>query len=159
MFLKEVVKVNYEYGLSFVLGGDDDEIYKGLGFEFDVGLSGSFFVFKVLGDEENCEEGGDEVMFDVVKVKLFKRNLGFIFIGGMKFYIEDIFDDEESGGEEEEGSIGFEESEELFESESLDDMFGSDVEIDDVVVKDYLEGIGGSENMLDVYWLVEKLLD
>lgn len=156
---KEVVKVNYEYGSSFVLGGDDDETHKGLGFESDAGPSGSLSVSKALGDEENCEEGGDEAMPDVVKVKPSKRNSGFISIGGMKLYTEDISDDEESGGEEEEGSIGSEESEESSESESSDDMFGSDAEIDDAVAKDYLEGIGGSENMLDAHWLAEKSLD
>ncbi|KAH0927588.1 hypothetical protein HID58_019844 [Brassica napus] len=156
---KEVVKVNYEYGSSFVLGGDDDETHKGLGFESDAGPSGSLSVSKELGDE-NCEEGGDEAMPDVVKVKPSKRNSGFISIGGMKLYTEDISDDEESGGEEEEGSIGSEESEESSdESESSEDMFGSDTEIDDAVAKDYLEGIGGSENMLDAHWLAEKSLD
>ncbi|CDY54616.1 BnaA05g28700D [Brassica napus] len=157
---KEVVKVNYEYGSSFVLGGDDDETHKGLGFESDAGPSGSLSVSKALGDEENCEEGGDEAMPDVLKVKPSKRNSGFISIGGMKLYTEDISDDEESGGEEEEGSIGSEESEESSdESESSEDMFGSDTEIDDAVAKDYLEGIGGSENMLDAHWLAEKSLD
>ncbi|CAN7050959.1 unnamed protein product [Brassica oleracea var. botrytis] len=159
---KEVVKVNYEYGYepSFVLGGDDDDSHKGLGFESDAGPSGSLSVSKALGDEETCEEGGDEAMPDVVKVKPSKRNSGFISIGGMKLYTEDISDDEESGGEEEEGSIGSEESEESSdESESSEYMFGSDTEIDDAVAKDYLEGIGGSENMLDAHWLAEKSLD
>ncbi|KAJ0263689.1 hypothetical protein HA466_0021600 [Hirschfeldia incana] len=164
---KEVVKVNYEYEYepSFVLGGDDS--HKGLGFDSDVAApSGSLSVSKVLGDEEIGEEAPaseDEAMPDVVvKAIPSKRNSGFISIGGMKLYTEDISDDDEESGGEEEGSVGSsEESEEseLSESESSEDMFGSDTEIDDAVAKDYLEGIGGSENMLDAHWLAEKSLD
>lgn len=160
---KEVVKVSYEYEYepSFVLGGDDDDgSHKGLGFDSDAAPSGS--LSKALGDEETGGEAPaseDEAMPDVVKVKPSKRNSGFISIGGMKLYTEDISDDdEESGGEEEEGSTGSEESESS-ESESSEDMFESDTEIDDAVAKDYLEGIGGSENMLDAHWLAEESLD
>ncbi|CAH8391389.1 unnamed protein product [Eruca vesicaria subsp. sativa] len=161
---KEVVKVNYEYEYepSFVLGGDGDDSHKGLGFCDDDcdddAPSGSLSVSKVVGEAPASE---DEAMPDVVKPS--KRNSGFISIGGMKLYTEDISDEEESDGEEEEGSVGSseeeEESEESSESESSEDMFLSDTEIDDAVAKDYLEGIGGSENMLDAHWLAEKSLD
>ncbi|KAF8048397.1 hypothetical protein N665_2531s0005 [Sinapis alba] len=165
---KEVVKVNYEYEYepSFVLGGDDS--HKGLGFcdgdgdgDYDAAQSGGLSVSKALGDEtgEEACASEDEAMPDVV-VKPSKRNSGFISIGGMKLYTEDI-SDEESGGEEE-GSIGSSEEgeeSESSESESSEDMFGSDTEIDDAVAKDYLEGIGGSEIMLDAHWLAEESLD
>ncbi|KAG2272621.1 hypothetical protein Bca52824_067176 [Brassica carinata] len=161
---KEVVKVNYEYEYepSFVLGGgDDDDSHKGLGFDSDVAPNGGLSVSKALGDGETGEEAEaeDEAMPDVVKVKPSKRNSGFISIGGMKLYTEDISDDDEESGGEEEGSVGSSEESELSESESSEDMFGSDTEIDDAVAKDYLEGIGGSENMLDAQWLAEESLD
>lgn len=168
------VSYDYEYEPSFVLG-DDDSSHKGLGFcdDSDAAPSGSLSISKTLGEEgfiteevdaedETGEEGAvseDEVMPDVVKPS--KRNSGFISIGGMKLYTEDI-SDEESGGEEGRNDVdesGDEGSTESSESESSLDMFGSDSEIDDDVAKDYLEGIGGSEIMLDGHWLAEQSLD
>ncbi|KAL1193918.1 putative septin and tuftelin-interacting protein 1 [Cardamine amara subsp. amara] len=171
------VKVNYdyEYESSFVLG---DDSHKGLGFcdDSDAAPSGSLSIPKALGDQggsfsheeevDAIEESGaneDEVMPDVVKTS--KRNSGFISIGGMKLYTEDM-SDEESDGEEgmnddddesgEEGSSG---SSESSDSDISEDMFESGSEIDNDVAKDYLEGIGGSEIMLDTHWLAEQSLD
>lgn len=168
------VSYDYEYEPSFVLG---DDSHRGLGFcdDSDATPSGSLSIPKALGDQggsfspeeevDAVEESGgndDEVMPDVVKTPK-RRNSGFISIGGMKLYTEDI-SGEESDGEEEmdddesgdEGSTG---SSESSESDSSEDMFGSNSEIDDAVAKDYLEGIGGSEIMLDAHWLAEQSLD
>lgn len=171
------IKVNYdyEYEPSFVLG---DESHRGLGFcdDSDAAPSGSLSVPKASEDQagsfsheevddvEESDANEDEVMPNVVKTT--KRNSGFISIGGMKLYTEDI-SGEESDGEEgindddddesgDEGSTG---SSESSESDSSEDMFGSNSEIDDDVAKDYLEGIGGSEVMLDAHWLAEQSLD
>ncbi|XP_010464642.1 PREDICTED: uncharacterized protein LOC104745160 [Camelina sativa] len=164
------VSYDYEYEPSFVLGGD--ESHKGLGFpdDSDAAPSGSLKASEDKGgsfsNEEEVEAGAseDEVMPDVVKTPK-RRNSGFISIGGMKLYTEDI-SGEESDGEEgsnddddESGDEGSSESSELSESDSSEDMFGSNSEIDDDVAKDYLEGIGGSEIMLDAHWLAEQSLD
>ncbi|ESQ49084.1 hypothetical protein EUTSA_v10020109mg [Eutrema salsugineum] len=177
------VNYDYEYEPSFVLGG---ESHRGLGFcdDSDAAPSCSISASKALGDQGGSTFGSfsakdetgdeaaaseqDEAMPDVVKPS--KRNSGFISIGGMKLYTEDISDEESDGeeginGEDEsgdEGSTGSSEQGEetgSSESESSLDMFGSGSEIDDDVAKDYLEGIGGSENMLDAHWLAEESLD
>ncbi|CAN8259903.1 unnamed protein product [Cochlearia groenlandica] len=165
------VSYDYEYEPSFVLGGDDSS-HRGLRFGdvSDATPSASLSVSKaLLGDQggEAFGEEEDEVMPDVVKTS--KRNSGYISIGGMKLYTEDI-SGEESGGEEEvndedgsgdEGSTGSSEQGEETESSESDcseDMFGIDCDIDDEVAKDYLEGIGGSEIMLDAHWLAEESL-
>lgn len=45
------------------------------------------------------------------------------------------------------------------ESEDSEQMSDSDSDIDDEVAEDYLEGIGGSDNILHSKWLVEQELD
>ncbi|TVU42391.1 hypothetical protein EJB05_08793 [Eragrostis curvula] len=115
-----------------------------------------------------------------------KRNAGFLSIGGVRIYTEDISspesegmcssdeesdsdDDErcrsedghryEEGSEDEEGdsesdgeSSGSESDEEL----SIDDSSS----VDEEVVADYMEGIGGSEELLSSKWLAGmKLAD
>ncbi|KFK38375.1 hypothetical protein AALP_AA3G105800 [Arabis alpina] len=159
------VSYDYEYEPSFVLGGDDTS-HKGLGFcdDSDVTPSGGVSISKTLvGEQGEVVASEDEMMTDVVK-PLKKKNSGYISIGGIKLYTEDLSDEEESGGEEgrndndddddDEESIGSSESD-----DSSEDMFGSGSEIDDAVAKDYLEGIGGSEIMLDAHWLAEQSMD
>ncbi|CAA7033553.1 unnamed protein product [Microthlaspi erraticum] len=150
------VKVNYdyEYEQSFVLG---DDSHRGLGFcdDSDAAPSGGL----KAGEEAAAAATEDEAMPDVKKPS--KRNAGYISVGGMKLYTEDI-SGEESGDEEglngeDDGSSG--EETESSESDYSEDMFGIDSEIDDEVAKDYLEGIGGSEIMLDAHWLAEESLD
>lgn len=171
------VSYDYEYEPSYVLG---DDSHKGLGFcdDSDATPSGSLSIPKALGDQGGSfsheeegdavdESGGndDELMPDVVKTPK-RRNSGFISIGGMKLYTEDVSGEESDGEEEmndddddESGDEGSSGSSELSESDSSEDMFGSYSEIDDDVAKDYLEGIGGSEIMLDAHWLAEQSLD
>uniref|UniRef100_A0A1J3EKT1 G patch domain-containing protein 2 n=1 Tax=Noccaea caerulescens TaxID=107243 RepID=A0A1J3EKT1_NOCCA len=153
------VKVNYdyEYEQSFVLG---DDSHRGLGFcdDSDAAPSGGL----KTGEEAAATE--DEPMPDVVKPS--KRNSGYISVGGMKLYTEDISgeesgDEEDVNGEDGGSSGSSEQGEETESSESdcSEDMFGIDSEIDDEVAKDYLEGIGGSKIMLDAHWLAEESLD
>lgn len=106
-----------------------------------------------------------------------KRNEGFLSIGGIRIYTEDISSpesgmgdsDEESesdyegrdgnddGDSDEEGSDvnegGSESDEELSGSDSEEDLSIGDSSVDDEVVADYMEGIGGSEELLSSKWV------
>ena len=91
-----------------------------------------------------------------------EKNSGFLSIGGMKLYTQDILDqesDEDNDGEslDEESS----ESCEPEESVSSSDISNSDSDsdIDEEVAKDYVEGIGGSDEVVNVKWLEEQGLD
>ncbi|XP_010542083.1 PREDICTED: uncharacterized protein LOC104815398 [Tarenaya hassleriana] len=186
------IDVNYAYEYNtpgFVLG---DGSHRGLGFcdESDAGQSGTVSTSKPSGDQAGSsfaslpteevdaeEESDDEVNLSEDEVtpnvvKPSRRNSGFISIGGMKLYTEDI-SDEESDGEEgildgDDVASGDEESTESSDqggqsessaTDSSKDMFGSDSDIVEDVAEDYLEGIGGSEKVLDARWLAEQSLD
>lgn len=106
-----------------------------------------------------------------------KRNEGFLSIGGIRIYTEDIsspesgvgdsYEESESdyegrdgnddGDSDEEGSDvnegGSESDEELSGSDSEEDLSIGDSSVDDEVVADYMEGIGGSEELLSSKWV------
>ncbi|KAL4181379.1 hypothetical protein AMTRI_Chr12g270890 [Amborella trichopoda] len=106
------------------------------------------------------------------KGKPSKRNDGFLAIGTVKFYTEDIpgqsdeddglmneyaesLDDEssENSASSSGNSIGSSESD--YSSEIDTD---NDSDIDDELVEDYLQGIGGSSKLLETKWLAEREL-
>lgn len=172
------VQYTYSYG-DFVLG---DTSHRGLGFpaEHDKTPSGigtsseqmlqstsvlnsSSFEKDVGSDEAiDCSNQMEE---DSPSKVPSGRNSGFLSIGGLKLYTEDISDNEsdEDGNEEsydEDGSCPSE-AEVLGSSESSDseDTYDSDSDIDDEVAEDYLEGVGGSENIIDAKWLLDPVLD
>ncbi|MCL7022413.1 hypothetical protein MKW94_021233 [Papaver nudicaule] len=98
-----------------------------------------------------------------------KKNSGYLSIGGMKLYTEDISDYESDDlmnaneGESPEESLDSSDSSDVEESSgsdsSDDDIYGSGLDLDDEVVKDYLEGIGGSSELMDVDFLRKLALD
>jgi G patch domain-containing protein 2 len=94
-----------------------------------------------------------------------RKNSGFLSIGGLRLYTEDISDigSEENDIEEssDEDSSASSEPDDLGSSESdySEDMSDSDSDIDDEVAEDYLEGVGGSENIIDAKWLLDPVLD
>ncbi|XP_042511319.1 uncharacterized protein LOC122086516 [Macadamia integrifolia] len=174
----------YDYGSSFVLG---ESCHRGLGFcdELETTPSGigsssakeegregqgftSSSTEKEMNAEENCSRvtrGGKS---------LPKKNSGFVSIGGLKLYTEDISDEESDGFEDKEDededensadersseSLQSSDSDGLSESGSLDEMFYDDgSEIDEEVAEDYLEGIGGSFEAVNTKWLLEQPLD
>ncbi|KAK7347168.1 hypothetical protein VNO80_21695 [Phaseolus coccineus] len=79
-----------------------------------------------------------------------KRNSGFLSIGGFKLYTQDISDDE---NEEYNEDSSDEESSMLSENNDSECTSHSDSDIDEDVAEDYLEGVGGSHNILDAKWL------
>ncbi|KAJ0089996.1 hypothetical protein Patl1_14820 [Pistacia atlantica] len=75
-----------------------------------------------------------------------KENSRFMSIGGMKLYTQDMSDgdsDDENDGDSCDDEC----------SESYSD---SDSDIDEEIAEYYLEGIGGSDNVLDSKWLVKQ---
>ncbi|KAF8393085.1 hypothetical protein HHK36_021326 [Tetracentron sinense] len=97
-----------------------------------------------------------------------EKNSGFLSIGGMKVYTEDISDVEsdefvidngDSPDVESSESSELSDSGESSESDGSEYMSVSDSDIDEEVAKDYLEGIGGSFKVLDAKWLLEQGLD
>ncbi|KDP38622.1 hypothetical protein JCGZ_03975 [Jatropha curcas] len=170
----------YDYNSSFVLG---DSSHRGLGF-FDecettpgaVGTSskqmeeegqeGECFDSSLSEKEMDAEE---PVNYEIGKemaeegpIEAPKKNSGFLSIGGMKLYTQDISDGESDGElQDDENSESSElgEPSELSESDVSEDESDSGSDIDEEVAEDYLEGIGGSDNILDSKFLVEDYLD
>jgi len=82
-----------------------------------------------------------------------KRNSGFLSIGGLKLYPhQDISDDENEDSSDEESST-------LFENNDSECTSNNDSDIDEDVVENYLEGVGGSDNILDAKWLLKPYLN
>ncbi|KAF2310504.1 hypothetical protein GH714_013170 [Hevea brasiliensis] len=138
--------ITYGYNSSFVLG---DNLHRGLGFYDE--------------SETNPDAVGEEMVEEVSTEAFFpKKNSGFLSIGGIKLFTQDLSGGE-SDGELEDDEVS--ESSELGEPTGLsdndvsDNMSESDSDIDEEVAEDYLDGIGGSDNMLDAKWLVENHLD
>ncbi|KAL5223137.1 hypothetical protein ABZP36_027850 [Zizania latifolia] len=106
-----------------------------------------------------------------------RRNEGFLCIGGVRIHTEDISSPESEGmggsdeasesdyeqrdanddGDNEEESSddegGSESDEESGGSDSEEDLSIGDSSVDDEIVADYMEGIGGSEELLSTKWV------
>lgn len=173
--------ISYEYNSEFVLG---DGSHQGLGFHAEPevtlnrigGSSEKIEEHKSCYDSSsheknmdadegiNCEVGQttEEVLAELPP----EKNSGFLSIGGMRLYTQDISDEESNGGyyrgSSNEEIVDTSEPEEVSgssESDVSEDSSDSDSDIDQEVAEDYLEGIGGSDNVLDAKWLVEPVLD
>jgi G patch domain-containing protein 2 len=173
----------YSYGPDVTggigLGSNEDEspdeeageagLHLGLGFRDQ----GNEEMVAEVEDLDEEEEGA--TAFKTPKPQKGKRNAGFLSIGGIRIYTEDISspesegmcssddesesDDYEEGSNDEEGdsqsdgeSSGSESDEEL--------SIGDSSLVDEEVMADYMEGIGGSEELLCSKWLAGmKLAD
>lgn len=170
------VEYNYDYDSGFVLG---DSSHRGLGFcdeseamqtgtassskqmkESDVSGSDSPVSNVEVDAEENAEKKESVKMTEKVmdSTPSEKENSGFLSIGGMKLYTQDM-SDEESDDEYDGEPLDDQSSEPYTESESSEDSSDSESDIDEDVAEDYLEGIGGGDNVLEAKWLVEQDLD
>ncbi|KAE9602337.1 hypothetical protein Lal_00049971 [Lupinus albus] len=177
------VQYTYSYGSDFVLG---DSSHKGLDFspEHDntpsgIGTSsdqmpqstpvfGSSSFMKDVGSDEgmNCELV-NQMTEELPSKMSAERNSGFLSIGGLKLYTEDISDNESEEEDDNEMSsnediYGSSESEELVgssESDDSEDTSDSDSDIDEEVAEDYLEGVGGSDNIIDAKYLLKSVTD
>ncbi|KAH7546240.1 hypothetical protein FEM48_Zijuj01G0179400 [Ziziphus jujuba var. spinosa] len=182
------VEITYDYGSNLILG---DSSHRGLGFSDKLegtpsGVEASAEQMKE--QEESCfdssssekemnteersnHELGVNVTEDLPAITVSpKKNSGFVSIGGMKLYTQDISDEEsdDDGDEDEEEEMVDGESSESSgqggtsgssESDDSEDMSDSDLDVDDQVAEDYIEGIGGSHNIVKAKWLVEQEFD
>ncbi|CAJ2634571.1 unnamed protein product [Trifolium pratense] len=169
--------VEYTYGYGdFVLGGSS---HRGLGFAAEdeheetpsgIGtsseqmlqstpvLDSSSFEKDVGSDKGiNCELN-NQMDEDLPSNLSSRKNSGFLSIGGLKLYTEDISDIESEENDIEESSDE-DGSSEQDDSNYSEDMSDSDSDIDEEVAEDYLEGVGGSENIIDAKWLLDPVLD
>lgn len=161
--------ITYDYNSDFLLG---ESIHRGLGFGGEseammIGVGSSSVQMEDQEEESTGDPLSHENEIDEMTEKLIsekpsvKKNAGFLSIGGMRLYTEDV-----SGQESDEGhGDSSSESSELGESDDSSDrddsdcFSGSGSDIDEDVVEDYLEGIGGTETLMDAKWLVDKETD
>ena len=170
------VEYAYSYGADFVLG---DTSHRGLGFPAqnsktptDVGTSSKQMPASVLN---SSSFGSDDVIYHELNTQMTEnspskasaeRNSGFLSIGGLKLYTEDISDngsdednDEELSDQDSSESSEMEELVESSESSDSEDSSDNNSDIDEEVAEDYLEGVGGSDNILDAKWLLKPVLN
>lgn len=174
----------YEYSSDFVLG---ESSHRGLGFddESEATPSGIESCTKQMEDQEGaCSDlslsekemdadhsrGNNSKVDDEVAEELFsdalspKKNSGFLSIGGMKLYTQDMSDaetEEDYDGEslDDESTTDEEEQDGISGSDASETTSDDDSDIDEEVAEDYLEGIGGEDSVLDTKWLVDQALD
>lgn len=108
-------------------------------------------------DERFMDEDDSEVVRDIDQTSSPKKNSAFVSIGGIRLYTQDISDnesdEEDIGSEEEEESSDEGSTSETSESGDSEDSSDFDSDIDEDVMEDYLQGIGGSSQILDSKWL------
>ncbi|KAL9274105.1 Zinc finger CCCH-type with G patch domain-containing protein [Drosera capensis] len=117
---------------------------------------------EILYKKEIDYDGGGYVCHDDSMVQEFLdktsfpgENEGFLSIGGVRLYTQDISDDESDAVE---GSNSSDEGSSSESSESdgdSDNTWNDESDVDDDVLADYLEGIGGSDEVLNAKWLAK----
>lgn len=122
------------------------------------------YVGSLLPERESHDNNNDDNLISELGVKMAgyllsdtsspeKKNSGFLSIGGMKLYTQDISDDSLDDKKIE----SFESTDSTSsETDSSDEVSDVDSDIDEEVAEDYLEGIGGTNKALDARWLVES---
>ncbi|KAK8291364.1 hypothetical protein V6Z11_D06G055400 [Gossypium hirsutum] len=186
-----LVNYTYGYGSDFVLG---DKSHRGLGFddESEATPSGIESCSKKMEEQEgacsnlssseteadaghnnnnNNNNSSSKVDAGVAEELIFnelsqKKNAGFLSIGGVKLYTQDMSDaetdednDGNSLGDESSGTTDQEEQDGVYESDDSVVSSDDDSDIDEEVAEDYLEGIGGEDSVLDTKWLVGQALN
>ncbi|KAG4959699.1 hypothetical protein AAZX31_13G141800 [Glycine max] len=175
------VKYRYTYDADFILG---DSSHRGLGFPAEqdktpsgIGTSEQMPQSTPVLDSSPFEKDADsgegmdceltnQMAEDLPSNVSAERNSGFLTIGGLKLYTQDISDNESDeyndGDSPDEDSSASSEPEELLGSSETNDSeysSDSDSDINEEVVEDYLEGVGGSDNIMEAKWLLKPVLD
>ncbi|CAM8938619.1 unnamed protein product [Rhodiola kirilowii] len=165
-------KYTYAYSSGFVL---DDECTGGLdGAEQPVANSrcmsqnGAMDESMHLGSlYENCMPEVNTVVTESLSAEMSYQveTSGFLSIGGMKLYAQDL-SDQEDGYDYENISDGEKSNytESLSGSDDSDDDdsefgFSMDSDLEEDIAEDYLEGIGGLQEVIDVNQLFENAYD
>ncbi|XP_057508599.1 uncharacterized protein LOC130791479 isoform X2 [Actinidia eriantha] len=172
---------SYDYITSFAM---DDSCHRGLGFctESEATPSGIGSSLQMAEKEGSCFESSSsegemdanvsythgvstEAVDDLpVQISPPEKNSGFLSIGGMKLYTQDISDKEDDGDDEvelidEDSMESSEDSAGSSGSDRSEDTSDSDSDIDEEVAEDYFEGIGGSDKVVNIKKFVEQGLD
>lgn len=171
------VEYMYDYTTSFTL---DESSHRGLGFYDETetaadGIESSSKLEEKNGgyDDSSSSEVGDddpeayhgenaEMGEDLMAEMSPEENSGYVIIGGTKIYTHDTSDEEDNCEEEDEESSDDEESrssEDDSATSDSDDLSYSGSEIDDELAEDYIEGIGGTSNFINVDQLAGKMSD
>lgn len=182
------VEFTYSYGSSFVLG---ESSHRGLGFSDELEGTPSHVEAssKEMEEQEelcsnsssekemntggsgkriNCEECVDMAEDLPAMMSSPKSNSGFLSIGGMKLYTQDISEEESNEDEDEDGQMMDEQSRDSSEesgttgsseSDDSENTSDSDLDVDEEVAEDYIEGIGGSDKIMKAKWLLEGEFD
>ncbi|XP_073003650.1 uncharacterized protein [Typha latifolia] len=138
-----------------------------------VGGAGLGFRDQEEEEQEKESEAGSVGMdsFLTPEVKKERENDGFLSIGGIRVYTEDTSspeeeidvsdeDDDDSDDDDQEEDDGVSVEDESDDSSEEDGISSDDdSDIDDEVVEDYLEGIGGSAELLSANWLATQKLE
>ncbi|KAK1275977.1 Zinc finger CCCH domain-containing protein 18 [Acorus gramineus] len=139
--------------------GDASITHRGLGFDEEEEEVEEKLGFDSNPVEEEIEEAEPEVVPR-------KRNEGFLSIGGLKLYTEDLESEEESeelsDGESSDSNGSCESSDSECsddEDEDEDSSSDDDSEIDEDVAEDYLEGMEGGLELLKMEWSKSLNLD
>ncbi|XAR66805.1 hypothetical protein NMG60_11013147 [Bertholletia excelsa] len=170
----------YDYSTGFSL---DDSCHRGLGFSTaletypsEIGSSlqmeekegccfdSSSSAKELAADANHIHEVNPDVVDGLLDLTLSpERNSGFLSVGGMKFYTQDISDEEDDGeemsDEESSSTSGSRDSAGSSGSDGSKDTSESDSDIDEEVAEDYFVGIGGSDEVVDIKQFMGQALD
>ncbi|XP_021745446.1 uncharacterized protein LOC110711382 [Chenopodium quinoa] len=110
-------------------------------------------------DQDKYEDGSGFLHDFSDKTPASKKNSAFVSIGGVKLYTQDITDDDEEEEEEDEEDSSDEGSSSGSSDSDSEGSSDFDSDIDDAIMDDYLDGIGGSSQILKSKWLASQNLD
>nr|DAD45137.1 TPA_asm: hypothetical protein HUJ06_003367 [Nelumbo nucifera] len=155
----------YEYGSSFVLGGS---CHRGLGFndELEKTQNGIWASSAGVKEREGFEFNSSSA--EKERKQASEKNLGFLPMGDMRLYKEDMSDEDEEryafqeNGRDSvyEGSSSSSNPSDTDGSSESDDLgeILSDTGFDEEVAEDYLERVGRNYEFLNSKWLVDQAL-
>ncbi|KAL3840709.1 hypothetical protein ACJIZ3_025300 [Penstemon smallii] len=171
----QTVEYIYDYTSGFTL---DESSNRGMGFSDEVGTTSngigssskieekesvsmnlSFYDEGEVDADAKCVHGSNA---EVGKDFLTEDSPGYLLIGGTKIYTQDISDEDDVDPEKElidEESYSSSVSEDDSETSDWDGLWYSGSDIDDEMAADYLEGIGGVDNIINVDQLVGQIPD
>ncbi|XP_078433426.1 D111/G-patch domain-containing protein [Wolffia australiana] len=108
-------------------------------------------------EEEDLKESAPETPAFSQNLKgRNKRNPGFLSIGGLKLYTEDISSPEDDSDGNNNDSDSEDEASQVSSEDSSEEDASSE-DFDEELAQDYIEGIGGTDELFKAAWLTEAL--
>ncbi|KAL1531060.1 hypothetical protein AAHA92_33781 [Salvia divinorum] len=156
------IEYMYDYTTNFTL---DESSHRGLGFCDEMDTTADVIRSSSKIEEKDYDSDDLSSSEDLMAEMSPKENSGYLLIGGTKIYTHDISDEDDEAEEEddEESSDDDGSRSSLSEADSgtseNDDLSYSGSDIDDELAEDYLEGIGGSSNFINMDQLTGQMSD